>query len=72
MNRIRMTQKEVAERLGFADATFSRWMVGVQIQTRTSDNLLRLFFAFPQVRLELSRDRPDRSLGHSDLVMSNV
>ena len=51
--RLRLTQKEFAAALGVAEATVSRWENGVQIQQRSSDNLLRIFFGVPQVRLIL-------------------
>ncbi len=45
-----LTQVELAAALGVADATVSRWETGMQIQQRSLDNLLRLFFGVPQVR----------------------
>ena len=62
-----MTQKEAAERLGIAEATLSRWLNETQIQSRAMDNLLRIFFAFPQVRLALSGDGQDPRLGATDV-----
>jgi DNA-binding transcriptional regulator YiaG len=56
LGRIGMTQKEAAERLGIAEATLSRWLNYAQIQSRAMDNLLRVFFAFPQVRTALIRE----------------
>jgi DNA-binding transcriptional regulator YiaG len=56
LGRISMTQKEAAERLGIAEATLSRWLNHVQIQSRAMDNLLRVFFAFPQVRTALIKE----------------
>ena len=53
IKRIGMSQKEVARRLGIAEATLSRWLTKTQIQSRAMDNLLRAFFAFPQVRAVL-------------------
>jgi DNA-binding transcriptional regulator YiaG len=67
LERIRMTQKEVAERLGIAEATLSRWLTGTQMQTRAMDNFLRVFFAFPAVRAALSGDTQDPLLGSIDL-----
>lgn len=49
-----LTQKELAARLGIADATLSRWETGAQIQQRAMDNLLRLFFSLPAVRSALT------------------
>jgi putative zinc finger/helix-turn-helix YgiT family protein len=48
-----LTQKQFATILGFAEATISRWETGTQIQQRSLDNYLRIFFAFPDVRRAL-------------------
>lgn len=53
-----LTQKQLAQRLEVAEATLSRWETGVQIQQRSLDRLLRLFFAFDNVRNALTRS-PD-------------
>ena len=45
-----LTQKQLAARLRVADATVSRWETGAQIQQRSLDFLLRLFFAAEEVR----------------------
>src|ERR1700722_12710593 len=55
LDRLEMTQKEVAERLGIAEATLSRWLNETQIQSRAMDNLMRVFFAFPNVRSALCK-----------------
>lgn len=57
LERLNMTQKEAAERLGIAEATLSRWLSDTQIQSRALDNLLRLFFAVPEVRAVLQGSR---------------
>ena len=62
-----MTQKKAAERLGIAEATLSRWLNETQIQSRAMDNLLRVFFAFPQVRSALSGEGQDPQLGATDV-----
>ncbi len=67
LGRINLTQKEAANRLGIAEATLSRWLNHTQIQSRAMDNLLRVFFAFPQVRTALSRDGQDPQLGATDI-----
>jgi putative zinc finger/helix-turn-helix YgiT family protein len=59
LERVTMTQKEVTERLGIAEATLSRWLNESQIQSRAMDNLLRLFFAFPEVRNALKEHAQD-------------
>lgn len=60
-----LSQKEVAQRLGIAPETLSRWVCGVVIQSRAMDNLLRVFFACPEVRGNLTGTRQDRSLGEA-------
>jgi putative zinc finger/helix-turn-helix YgiT family protein len=68
LDRVKMTQKEAAERLGIAEATLSRWLSETQIQSRAMDNLLRVFFAFPQVRTALSGHEQDPQLGTADIT----
>jgi putative zinc finger/helix-turn-helix YgiT family protein len=58
-----LNQQEVAERLGVAPETISRWVNGVLIQSRAMDNLLRVYFAFPQVQRALQGANQDRDLG---------
>lgn len=48
--KLSLTQKQLATYLGIAEATVSRWENGAQIQQRSLDNLMRLFFGMPQVR----------------------
>jgi putative zinc finger/helix-turn-helix YgiT family protein len=66
LERLDMTQKEAAERLGIAEATLSRWLTDTQIQSRALDNLLRVFFAVPEVRAVLQGTRQDPKLGTKD------
>jgi DNA-binding transcriptional regulator YiaG len=68
LERVNMTQSEAAERLGIAEATLSRWLNETQIQSRAMDNLLRVFFAFPQVRSVLNGDAQDPELGTADIT----
>lgn len=49
-----LTQKQLANRLEVAEATLSRWETGTQIQQRSLDRLLRLYFAFGIVREALA------------------
>jgi hypothetical protein len=56
-------EKQAAARLGIAEATLSRWMTGSIIQSRAMDNLLRVYFAFPDVRRALSGVEQDAQLG---------
>lgn len=70
IKRVGLSQKEIANRLGIAEATLSRWLNETQIQSRSLDNLLRMFFAFSQVRDALSGDAQDPLLGTADWVDS--
>ncbi len=45
-----LKQRELAERLGVAPETISRWVNGALIQSRAMDNFLRVYFALPEVR----------------------
>ena len=68
LGRLNMSQKEAAARLGIAEATLSRWLNETQIQCRSMDNFLRIFFAFPQVRAALCGELQDFGLGTSELA----
>jgi DNA-binding transcriptional regulator YiaG len=68
VDRLEMTQKEVADRLGIAEATLSRWLNETQIQSRAMDNLMRVFFAFPSVRKALCQSSSETSLGLRDVT----
>ena len=48
-----LTQKLLAEHLGIAESTLSRWETGAQIQQRAFDKLLRLYFDVPEARRHL-------------------
>jgi putative zinc finger/helix-turn-helix YgiT family protein len=58
-----LTQKQLASQLGVAEATVSRWETGAQIQQRSLDRLLRLFFAFANVRSALADEGRIPELG---------
>ncbi len=56
-------QSQLAERLGVAAETISRWETGALIQSRSMDNLLRVYFAIPEVRNVLAGEAQDPGLG---------
>lgn len=58
-----MKQKELGNRLGVAPETISRWLSGTHIQSRAMDNLMRLFFAFDNVRAALTGSVLDQHPG---------
>ncbi len=53
--QLELTQQEMAEQLGVAKETISRWETGALIQSRAMDNLLRLYFESKEVRDLLAR-----------------
>ena len=68
IERVSMSQKDVANGLGIAEETLSRWLNETQIQSRAMDHLLRAFFAFPQVRLAFCVEVQNPWLGIEDVV----
>ncbi len=67
LRELGLSQKEMAARLGVAEATFSRWVTGSVIQSRALDNLLRTYFAFPDVRHALVGEQQDPNLGLANI-----
>jgi putative zinc finger/helix-turn-helix YgiT family protein len=63
IEKLGLKQQALAERLGVAAETISRWVNGALIQSRAMDNLLRLFFALPEVREALQGVSQDPELG---------
>ena len=45
-----LTQKQLAQKLQVGEATLSRWETGGQIQQRSMDQLLRIYFQVPEAR----------------------
>ncbi len=68
LDRLDLSQKELAARLGIAEATISRWLSGTQVQSKSMDRLLRVFLAFPQVRTALCGETMDAELGAVDIT----
>jgi len=60
---LKLLQQELAERLGVAEATISRWETGMLIQSRAMDNLLRAYFALPELRAALRGAEQDPAFG---------
>ena len=54
-NKLELSQQRLAEELGIAKETISRWETGALIQSRAMDNLLRLFFESADCRALLER-----------------
>ena len=63
IERLGMSQKVVADRLGIAENELWRWANDISIQSRAMDNYLRVFFQFPQVREMLSTPPIEANLG---------
>ena len=51
-----LTQQALADLLGVAVFTLSRWETGAQIQQRSLDRFLRAFFKLPELRETLQRE----------------
>ena len=67
IKRVQLTQKDVSQQLGIAEATLSRWLSKTQIQSRSMDTLLRLFLGFPRVREVLANPSRLAALGLADI-----
>ncbi len=70
IKRVEMSQRDVAGRLGIAEATLSRWLNETQIQSRAMDNFLRAFLAFPQLRAAFRPETQDPELGLADVTQT--
>jgi putative zinc finger/helix-turn-helix YgiT family protein len=67
-----ISQREAARRLGVAAETLSRWISGAIIQSRAMDNLLRAFFACPDLREKLQGRETDKQLGAVAIESTNT
>lgn len=61
--KVGLTQKELAARLGISDATLSRWETGAQIQQRSLDRWMRVFFSDENIRRKTADDAQMASIG---------
>jgi putative zinc finger/helix-turn-helix YgiT family protein len=66
-----LDQKELAELIGCASESLSRWETGSVVQSRAYDRLLRLFFYLPEARDMLKNLVLNPSLG-SIVVLRSV
>lgn len=55
--KLKLTQKQLADQLGIAESTLCRWETGGQIQQRAMDRMLRLFFTLKAVREALADEK---------------
>lgn len=63
-----LKSKELAEKLGVAPETISRWESGGLIQSRAMDNFLRVYFAVPEARAVLRGAQQDPNLGRTAII----
>lgn len=68
IEKLGLRQRDLAARLGIAEETISHWLNGSMLQTRAMDNLLRAYFALPQLRAALTGSGQDPSFGASVLT----
>jgi DNA-binding transcriptional regulator YiaG len=52
--RLGMTPADLANLLGVSETALTKWEDDFSLQPRTADNLLRVFFAFPEARAALN------------------
>jgi len=54
LERLQLSPSELAERLGVDETLLGSWLDHVAIQSRAMDNLMRVYFTFPEVRTVLN------------------
>ena len=62
-DQLGLSQRELAEHLGVAVETISRWENGVLTQTRAMDRYLRVYFGVPAARAALLKELAAPTLG---------
>jgi DNA-binding transcriptional regulator YiaG len=67
---LELTPEELSQRIGYTDETIEKIESRCRVQSRALDNMLRLYFAFPNVREALNGGVPDRNLGLVELSTS--
>jgi DNA-binding transcriptional regulator YiaG len=58
-----ISHNALSNQLGVSLETINAWIDGLLIQSRAMDNLMRVFFAYPQVRESLVAGGPSPLLG---------
>jgi len=59
--RMGLSQRDMSKLLGVGDKTYTRWELGLSVQTKSMDNLIRLADQRPEVLAEIeSHRRPER------------
>jgi len=69
--RTGLSQKEMAERLGVGEKTYTRWENGYSMHNKSNDNMIRLFDRSPEVFEEIEAPRdPERRRAVAEYIAS--